>query len=165
MVKAPSGKDLERPINEVLQRCMDWALETAPRGPNGRALEESVVTVDQRARRCDFAWRDGKKARAEAQIIGFLLPEAGSSDPNVSLWRWGWDDPSFDKAMIKHAQDLKKYGERRKIEELLLPTMRVHRTRCWMFAALAAALSGASGTVGCPVDNKLVLLTIGPLKS
>ena len=165
MVKPPHGKDLERPINDVLQRCMDWALETAPKGPNGRALEESVVTVDQRARRCEFGWSDGRKARADAQIVGFLLPDTGAGDPNVSLWRWGWDDPSFDRNMIKHAQELRKYGARRRIDELLLPTIRVHRARCWMFAALAAVLTGASGTVGCPVDDKLVLLTVGPLKS
>lgn len=165
MIKAPSGRELEGPINDVLQRCMDWSLATAPTGPGRRPLEASTVTVDQRARRCDFVWPDGKKARADAQIIGFMVPEPGGGDPNATLWRWSWDDPSFDKAIVKHAQELRKYGSKHRIEELLLPQLRVHRTRCWMFAALAAALSGAAGTAGCPVDDKLVLLTIGPLKS
>lgn len=164
MAKAPHGKELEGPINEVLERCMEWVLENTPKGPNGRALEDSVITVDQRARRAEFAWSDGKKARADAQVIGFLIPEEGSPQ-GVSLWRWGWDDPSFDKNMVKHGLELKKYGEKRKIEEFLLPTMRVHKARCWTYAGLAAVLAGASGAVGCPVDGKLVLLTIGPVKS
>ncbi len=164
MTKAPHGKELEGPINGVLERCMEWILEHNPKGPNGRPLEESVMTVDQRARRAEFAWSDGKKARAEAQIIGFLIQEEGSA-PGVSLWRWGWDDPSFDKNMVKHSLEMKKYGEKRKIDELTLPTTRVHKARCWSYAGLAAVLAGASGVAGCPVDDKLVLLTIGPVKS
>jgi hypothetical protein len=163
MTKAPQGKQLEGPINDVLERCWDWVLETTPKGPNGRALEESEITVDQRARRVEFAWSDGKKAKADAQIIGFLVQEEGSA-PGVSLFRWAWDDPSFDKAITKHAQELKKFGEKRKIEEFSIPQMRVHSQRCWKFAALAAALNGATGAVGCTVEGKLVLLTIGAVK-
>lgn len=163
MAKAPSGKDLEGPINNVLQRCMDWVLNDTPSGPQGRRLEDSQPTVDQRARRVEFQWQDGKRARADAQIVGFLIQETGQP-AGVSLWRWGWDDPSFDKAMTKHGLELKKYGEKRQIEEFSIPTMRVHRDRCWAFAGLAAALNGASGAVACPVDDKLVILTIGPVK-
>ena len=74
-------------------------------------------------------------------------------------------DPSFDRNIVKHGLELKKYGEKRKIAELTLPTMRVHKARCWTYVGLAAALNGAVGAVGCPVDGKLVLMTIGPVKS
>lgn len=164
MAKAPQGKALEGPINEVLDRCFEWATDELPKGPNGRLLEESAVTVDQKARRAEFAWPDGKKARADAQIIGFMIQEPGSA-PGVSLWRWAWDDPSFDRNMVKHALELKKWGEKRRIEEFSLAQMRVHKGRAWRFASLAAALNGAVGAVGCPVDDKMVLLTIGPLKT
>jgi hypothetical protein len=164
MSRAPQGKDLEGPINEVLDRCFDWSIDNLPKGPNGRELKDSQITIDQRNRRAEFVWSDGKKARADAQVIGFCIQEEGRA-PGVSLFRWSWDDPSFDKAMTKHALELKKYGERRKIEELSIPQMRVHRERCWKFTALAAALTGAAGAVGCPVDDKLVFVTIGPLKS
>jgi hypothetical protein len=164
MAKAPQGRELEGPINDVLDRCWEWMTDATPKGPNGRPLEESAITVDQKARRAEFAWPDGKKARAEAQIIGFMIQESGQA-PGVSLWRWAWDDPSFDKNMTKHALELKKWGEKRKIEELAtLKQMRVHKARAWKFAALAAALTGSSGAVGCPVGDKLVLLTIGPVK-
>lgn len=164
MAKAPQGKDLEGPINDVLDRCMAWMVENTPKGPNNRALADSQITVDQKNRRADFLWRDGKKARADAQVIGFCIQEEGGA-PGTSLFRWSWDDPSFDKAMTRHALELKKYGERRHIQEFSLPTMRVHRDRCWKFAALAAALTGATAAVGCPVDGKLVFVTIGPLKT
>ena len=164
MSKPPHGKELDGPVNDVLDLCNAWVLDNMPGGPGGRALETSTVTVDQRARRAEFVWPDGKKARADAQIIGFLVPEEGGA-PGASLWRWGWDDPSFDKAMVKHAQELKKFGERRGIAELSLPSMRVHQARCWAYTALAAVLAGAAGTVGCPVEGKLVLMTIGPVKS
>jgi hypothetical protein len=165
MARAPHGKDLEGPINEVLDRCFEWAVDNLPTGPGGRKLEDSQLTVDQKNRRAEFVWNDGKKARADAQVIGFCIQEEGSA-PGVSLFRWAWDDPSFDKAITKHALELKKYGEKRKIEELAtLKTMRVHRERCWKFAALAAALSGATAAVGCPVDGKLVFVTIGPLRA
>lgn len=163
MARALQGKELEGPFNEVLERCIAWVKDDTPAGPGGRALADSALTVDQRARRVEFAWRDGKKARAEAQVVGFLIQEPGGA-PGESLWRWGWDDPSFEKGMVKHALELKKYGEKRRIAELSLPQMKVHRDRCWGFAGLAAALSGAAGAVGCPVDGKLVLLTIGPVK-
>ena len=164
-MKAPAGKELEGPINEVLQRCMDWVIDGVPSGPQGRKLEDAQITGDQRARRVEFEWPDGKRARADAQVIGFLIQETGQP-PGVSLWRWGWDDPGFDKAMVKHGLELKKYGEKRKIEEFSLTgAVRVHRDRCWAFTGLAAALNGAAGAVGCPVEDKLVMLTIGPVKS
>jgi hypothetical protein len=163
MAKAPHGKELEGPINEVLDRCWEWMVDATPKGPGNRALEDAAITVDQKARRAEFAWADGKKARADAQIVGFMIQEPGAA-PGVSLWRWSWDDPSFDRNMTKHAQELKKFGEKRKIEEFSLGQMRVHKARAWKFAALAAALSGAAGAVGCPVGDKLVLLTIGAPK-
>lgn len=164
MAKAPHGRELEGPINDVLDRCMAWMVDNTPRGPNGRELKDSQITVDQRNRRAEFLWSDGKKARADAQVIGFCIQEEGSA-PGTALFRWSWDDPSFDKTMTKHALELKKYGEKRRIEELTLKQMRVHQQRCWKFAALAAVLSGATAAVGCPVDGKLVFVTIGPLKT
>lgn len=164
MPKAPQGRDLEGPINDVLDRCMAWMVDNTPKGPNGRDLKDSQITVDQKNRRAEFQWSDGKKARADAQVIGFCIQEEGSA-PGVSLFRWSWDDPSFDKAMTKHAAELKKYGEKRKIEEFSLKQMRVHQGRIWKFAALAAAISGATAAVACPVDNKLVFVTIGPLRA
>jgi hypothetical protein len=164
MPKAPQGKELEGPFNEVLDRCFAWASDNTPSGPGGRDLKDTQITVDQKNRRAEFLWSDGKKARADAQVIGFCIQEEGSA-PGVSLFRWSWDDPSFDKAMTRHALELRKYGEKRKIAELSLPQMRVHRDRCWKFAALAAALAGATSAVACPVDSKLVFVTIGPLKT
>ena len=160
---APQRQELEGPFDEVLERCLQWVLRSTPVGPDGRALADSVVSVDQVARTVGFAWADGRKCAADAQVVGFLIQEEGSF-PGVSLWRWGWDDPSFAKEMTQHASELRKYGQAHKVEELQLPTMRVHKGRCWAFAALAAALSGATGTVGCPVGDKMVLLTIGPLR-
>lgn len=161
--RRPQGRDLEGPIDDVLDRCWAWALAATPSGPNGRKLDEAAVTVDQRARRAEFAWGDGKRVRAEAQTIGFFAPDPGGA-PDMVLFRWAWDDPAFEKAMIRHALDLKRWGEKRRLGEFSTGAMRVPRARCWKFGALAAALSGAAATVGCPVDGKLVLLTVGPLK-
>jgi hypothetical protein len=163
MTRPPQGRDLEGPINDVLVRCMNWAFDHAPPGPGGRQLKDASITVEQNRRRAVFQWKDGAKAHADAQIVGFYRP-APDAPPGAVHWRWAWDDPSFDKAMIKHALALKSYGERRKLAEFTIPVTFGHRDRCWNYAALAAALGGASGVAGCQVDDKMALLTIGPVQ-
>ena len=81
----------------------------------------------------ELAWRfaNGKKASAEAQIVGTFVPGA-------SQWLWAWDNVSVGKKYAKCAAAARRFGEKHSFDVLIRPSSLCTLKQAWDLAAFAA---------------------------
>jgi len=158
MVATP---DLSGPLDTVFETAQAHVLAHMPREFRGYPIDKARIGLDQDRRLATFAW-GGVSAVADAQVVGLYLEAADS--PGLVTWRWGWSVELFQIELLGHLMRMKKWGEARHVEELDLMELLGHRERFWGYAAICAALNGASGVIGLPSHDAMVLMTIGPLR-
>lgn len=154
--------DLNGPLDAVFEAAQAHVLATMPREYAGHEISKARIGLDQDRRVATFAWGD-VKAVADAQVVGLYM-EAQDA-PGMVTWRWGWSVELFQIELLEHVMKLKKWGDARKVEEVDLMELLGHRERFWGFAMICAVLNGASGVVGLPSHDAMVLMTVGRLRA
>lgn len=102
-----------------------------------------------------FTLEDGRIATAPMQIIGTLSREDGT-------FLWGWDHPSVDAPLAKHAKRLLAWGETNDIADITTQMEELPEDKAWQYTILAAYLSGAQGVYRPSGDDMpYIFLTFG----
>lgn len=153
--------DLDGPIDAVFEGAQAYILEHMPREHRGFSLSAAKISLDQDNRRAVFAW-GGARAVADAQVVGLFLESQDA--PGMVTWRWGWSTELFRDELLQHVMALKKWGDARGIAEVDLIELQGFRERFWGFAMICAVINGATGVIGIPRNDAMILLTIGPLR-
>lgn len=153
--------DLSGPLDAVFETAQQHVLSTMPRSYRGQPMDKPRVSLDQDRRVAIFDW-GSVKAEADASVVGLYLE--ARDVPGMVTWRWGWSTELFRDELLEHVMRLKKWGDARNSEETENIELLGHRERFWGWAMVAATLCGASGVVGIPRNDSMILLTIGPLR-
>jgi hypothetical protein len=117
-------------------------------------LGEAAWDVDQDAGEIVFTAPNGIAAVCPVQIIGTF-----NSLDNTFLW--GWDHPSIEPPLRRHAEQVRAYGEQFNIEELITRKLSCSEQDAWKFTALACKLCDAQGAYRGPAGATFVFMTFG----
>jgi hypothetical protein len=156
-----SAPDLNGTLDEAFEKAKAHVLAHMPREYRGHAMDKPRVGLDQDRRVATFDW-GGVRAVADAQVIGLYLE--AQDHPNLVSWRWGWSTHLFQDSLLEHVMRLKKWGDARKLDETTNIELLGYKERFWGYGMIAATLCGASGVVGLPRNDAMIIMTIGPLR-
>lgn len=118
-------------------------------------LGEADWDIDQDAGTIVFTSPKGVTATCPVQVIGTYNTLDGT-------WLWGWDHPSVDTALGRHAELCRTYGEQHGVDSLTSRKLSdVSEDECWKFTALACKLADVQGGYRGPMDTTLVFVTFG----
>lgn len=113
--------------------------------------------VDQDKGIIFWLFEDGRSAVAPVQIIGTYNPKDGS-------FLWGWEHPSVAVPLQKHANLVKEYGLKHKVELFTSKKVYVSEEQAWEFTAVANRLAEANGAYRADAGGPLVFMTFGEIK-
>jgi hypothetical protein len=117
-------------------------------------LGEAAWNVDQTAGEIVFTAPNDIIATSPVQIIGTF-------DSLDNTFLWGWDHPSVEPPLRKHAEQVRVYGEHFNIEELTTRKLTCTEQDAWIFAAFACKLCNAQGAYRGPAGTTFVFMTFG----
>lgn len=118
-------------------------------------LGEADWDIDQDAGTIVFTSPKGITAKCAVQIIGTFNTQDNS-------WLWGWDHPSVEPALQKHARICRAYGEQHDIDCLTAQKLvDSSEDDGWQLTALACKLAGAQGGYRGRMGSTLVFVTFG----
>jgi hypothetical protein len=140
--------DYERLIQQSIE---ELRLKTAAHDATWH-LGEATWNVDQDAGEIVFTAPNGIIATSSVQIIGTF-----NSLDNTFLW--GWDHPSVEPPLRKHAKQVRAFGEQFNIKD----TRKLTCTEqdAWRFAAFACKICEAQGAYRGPAGTTFVFMTFG----
>ena len=101
-------------------------------------ISKAGWSVNQDAGTIIFTSPAGVRAIAPVQIIGTYNTQDGT-------WLWGWDHPSVEGPLAKHAKDLFAYGQENNFELLTNRKLTCPEEQCLELAALACMVCNAQG--------------------
>ncbi|MBL8559915.1 MAG: hypothetical protein JNM47_14425 [Hyphomonadaceae bacterium] len=153
--------DVNGPIDSVFEGAQQHMMHHMPREYRGQRIDQARIGLDQERRLATFTW-DSVRAVADAQVVGIYM-EAQDA-PGLVTWRWGWSTQLFRDELLQHVMTLKKWGDARKEIETENIELLGNMERFWGFAMICAVLNDATGVVGVPSNDAMILLTIGPLR-
>lgn len=138
-------------------------------------LEQSMAELRLKTEAHDGTWQLGKcdwDIDQDTGVIIFTSPKKivatcsvqiiGTLNTKDKTWLWGWDHPSVDPALQKHARICLAYGEKHGIE--LLTSQKLTDTseeEGWQFTALACKLADAQGGFRGKMDATAIYVTFG----
>jgi hypothetical protein len=119
-------------------------------------LSEADWHIEQDAGVIEFARSDGIMARAPVQIVGTF-------NVDERTWLWSWDNSTILPALRQHAQIVRDYGVKHRIERLTMRKFESSLEEAWRFAAVACKLADAQGAYCGPADSTRVFMTFGAI--
>lgn len=120
-------------------------------------LGQADWTLDQAVGNLVFTTPQGMQAVAPAQIIGTYNTQDGT-------WLWGWDHPSVQPSLAKHAERVLAYGQQHGFRKLTTRKLQCTESEAWELAALAYMICGANGAYRGPAGKALVFMTFGEVQ-
>jgi ribosomal protein L37AE/L43A len=155
------GKAIQAPANQpepdfdtLVERSMEeLRIKTAAHDGIWQ-LSKAVWDLDQDAETITFTSRNGMTATCPVQIIGTYNTADGT-------FMWGWDHPSVEPALQKHAKIVRAYGEQHGIALLTSPKIACGKDDAWQLTAFACKLADAQGGYCGPAGATLVYVTFG----
>ncbi len=115
---------------------------------------EAVWNADLEEGTISFITPSEMTATAPVQVIG-------TYNQNDNTFLWGWDHPSIDDPIAKHAKILKEYGQENKLSPLTERTIKCSEEDCWEFTILASHLNKAQGIYKGISGETLIFMTFG----
>jgi len=94
---------------------------------------------------------------APMQIVGTYNTANGT-------FMWGWDHPSVQPPLRKHAERVREYGQQNGVAALTTRVVECTEAEAWEFAAVACKLNGAQGAYRGPAGTALVFMTFGEVQ-
>lgn len=134
------GTDIIEQLGQIHQE--HWGLGTG-----------DTWTVDQQAGVIRWTFPD-KTAEAPVQMIGTHNPGAGS-------WLWAWANESVLPPLRRDAELVREWGKANGQAFLTEPKMKADEDTAWTLAAMAMAITKASGFYRGPAGASLVYMTFG----
>jgi len=155
------GKPLQVPADEpgpdfetlVAQSMEELRLKTAAHDKTWH-LGQADWDVDQGTGLIVFRAPGGITATCLVQIVGTYNTADGT-------WLWGWDHPSVEPALQKHAALVREFGKRHGVQKLTTRKIECSEDDAWEFTALACKLGDAQGGYRGPMDETLIFMTFG----
>ena len=113
-------------------------------------------SADQDTGRLVFDLPKGRVASAPMQIVG-------TYDSKKGTFLWGWDHPSVDPALRKHAELARRWGQKHGVAEYTTRLVSCSLETAWEFTAVAARLGKANGGYRGSLGTTYVFMTHGPI--
>lgn len=114
--------------------------------------------IDLKKGEIEFSFADGHRVRAPFQIIGGYNAASGQ-------FLWGWDFPGVPESLTRDARLARAWGQESNLERWTTRKISCTENEAWEFTAVAARLSGATGTyrVPSPAQGPILFITFGTI--
>jgi hypothetical protein len=113
-------------------------------------------SADQNSAMLYFTFADGRVASAPFQIVG-------TYDGEDESFLWGWDHPSVQPALRKHAQLAREWGATHSLADYTTSLVKCPQDKVWEFTAVAARLAEANGAYRGPSGSTYIFMTFGQI--
>jgi hypothetical protein len=113
-------------------------------------------SADQDSATLFFTFADGSVASALFQIVG-------TYDGNDGTFLWGWDHPSVQPALRKHAELAREWGYTHDMNDYTTQLVQCSQDKVWEFVAVAARLGEANGAYRGPSGSTFIFMTFGQI--
>ena len=114
-------------------------------------------SVDQKAGRIMFVFRDGTTASAPVQVVGSFSPQNNS-------FMWAWANPSLDERLTRASRAAKAWADANSVSKWANRSFPSSEAEAWEITAVAARLDGAMGAYRAPTGGPVVFLVFGEVK-
>ena len=142
--------------NYILQAVEGLNGQIAAHNGTWHLGEEEHWAADQDEGTISFSFADGTEAVAEMQIVGTY-----NTDDETFLW--GWDHPSVDEELAKHAELAKAFGLKNELDQYSSRKVKCTEEDAWSFTAVAARLANANGAFCGRSGVAFVYMTFGEI--
>lgn len=140
----------------VQQTVNGLRAQTAAHNATWHLDKATQWAADQDSATLFFTFADGSVASASFQIVGTY-----NGDEETFLW--GWDHPSVQPALRKHAQLAHEWGETHGLKDYTTPLVQCSQDKAWEFVAVAARLGEANGAYRGPSGSTYIFMTFGKI--
>jgi hypothetical protein len=76
---------------------------------------------------------------------------------------WGWDHPSVQPALRKHAELAREWGYTHDMNDYTTQLVQCSQDKVWEFVAVAARLGEANGAYRGPGGSTFIFMTFGQI--